>query len=96
MPTFEAIYQDYGDDVQFMMVDLASGQGETVEVGQAFVDGEGFTFPIFFDTTGQAANKYNISSIPTTIFIDSEGKIVDTHIGIIESTDLQNGIEEIS
>ncbi|MHB8963835.1 MAG: TlpA family protein disulfide reductase [Saccharofermentanales bacterium] len=95
MPTFHAVYTDVKEDVQFLMVDLVDGQRETVQSGQDYIDAQGFTFPILFDTAGNAANAYGIQSIPTTCFIDGQGNLVSRHTGMMDALTLQSGISSI-
>lgn len=95
MPDFESVFRELGDEVQFMMVNVTDGERETVEKGQAYVDAEGFTFPIFYDTDQDAAYQYGISSIPTTYFIDADGVVVAGSRGMIDEEVLRRGIEMI-
>jgi len=78
MPDFDKVYQDLGDSVQFMMVDVTDGNQETKESGETYVMSQGYTFPVFYDTNQDAAGKYGIRAIPTTFFIDSEGYIINS------------------
>ncbi len=50
MPHFDRVYQEVKDDVMFMMVDLVDSRQEKQIDGQRYIDGEGFIFPVFFDT----------------------------------------------
>ncbi|MHB1453339.1 MAG: TlpA family protein disulfide reductase [Saccharofermentanales bacterium] len=95
MPTFHAVYSDVKEDVQFLMIDLVDGQRETVQSGQDYIDAQQFTFPVLFDTAGSAASAYGIESIPSTYFIDSDGNIVGSHIGMMDALTLQSGISSI-
>lgn len=76
MPHFDKAYQTHGDEVVFLMIDLVDGGRETIESGKAFIEENGYSFTIFFDTKNEAAAAYSITSIPTTLFINREGKIV--------------------
>lgn len=95
MPHFNKVYADVKEDVIFMMVDLVDGQRETVDKGKKYIEGEKFTFPVYFDTEQEAANTYGIQSIPTTFFIDKDGYIVTGSQGAIEEEKLLQGIEYI-
>lgn len=95
MPHFNEIYAEVKEDVVFMMVDLTDGSRETQERGQAYVDEQGFTFPIYFDLKLDASNKYGIASIPTTIFIDAEGYAVTGYQGAIDADTLRAAIDLI-
>ena len=95
MPEFDEIAKEYAGKVAFMMVDLTDGQRETVEIAQAFIDSMGYTFPVYFDKDSDAAYKYGIQSIPTTIFIDANGDLVAGATGAIDGDTLRRGISMI-
>lgn len=95
MPHFNTVYADVKDSVVFLMIDLVDGQRETQQLGQTYVDEQGFSFPIYFDLKQSAANAYGISSIPTTIFIDVDGNVVTGQEGMMDEQTLRAGIELI-
>ena len=94
MPDFEEKYQELGEQVQFLMVNLTDGQ-ETVESASAFIEEQGYTFPVLYDTSSQAAYTYGVYSIPTTYFIDAEGNGIAQASGAIDGETLQMGIDMI-
>ena len=93
MPDFDQAYQTYGEDIQFMMVNLTDGGRETVASAQAFIEGEGYAFPVFFDTRSEAASAYGTAAIPVTYFVDAEGFLVAYGQGALSADALQAGIE---
>ncbi|MCL2512757.1 MAG: TlpA family protein disulfide reductase [Oscillospiraceae bacterium] len=95
MPDFEKVYRELGEEVQFMMVNLTDGQRETKGRAEAYISGEGHTFPVFFDTKQEGAPAYGIRSIPTTFFIDRDGYIVTGVQGALEEAALRQGIDMI-
>lgn len=95
MPAFQAIYETYGQDVQFLMVNLTDGTYETQLSATTFIQQQGYTFPIFFDSYYSAVGAYNISSIPATFFIDAEGCLVAQASGRINAFQLQTYIQKI-
>lgn len=95
MPEFNEVYKEVGKDIIFMMVDLVDGQRETKEKGAQYIKAEGFSFPVYFDTKQDAAKKYGIMSIPTTLFIDKDGYIVTGAQGAIDTKTLKKGIDLI-
>ena len=95
MPDFDRVYQDIGDEVQFMMVNLVDGQQETVEIAKRYITSNNFTFPVFFDTRREGASAYGIRSIPTTLFINRDGNISAGVQGAINESTLRRGIELI-
>lgn len=95
MPIFDKVNEELGTQVQFVMVNLADGDRETVEFAKEFISYHKFTMPVFFDTTGEAATEYNIQFIPSTFFIDKDGNIVNTSQGEIDEETLRKGIAQI-
>lgn len=95
MPDFEEKYQQYGDQIHFLMVDVTDGAQETVEKASAFVADRGFTFPVYYDTELQAASAYNTSGLPVTYFLDAEGYFVAWQQGMLTADTLQKGIDMV-
>ena len=81
LPAFNNMYEKYKDDVHFLFINLTDGSRETVEGVTQFMEEEGYTFPVYFDTTMEAATKYGAYSIPTTFLIDNEGIPVHSQMG---------------
>ena len=95
MPEFEQAYNELGDDVNFLMVNMTDGSRETVETASKFIEELGYTFPVFYDTAQEAAYTYAVYSLPTTYFIDAEGNAVAYAKGAINAETLQKGIDAI-
>ena len=96
MPEFNKVNQKLGGSVQFMMVDVTDGGRETQASGEAYVNSQGFTFPVFYDTNQDAAAKYNIRAIPSTFFIDSDGYIINSINEAIDEDTLNTNISIIT
>ena len=95
MPDFEEMYQQYGDEVHFLMVNMTDGSRETVEVASEFIAEQGYTFPVYYDTEYSAAITYGVTSIPATYFIDAQGNAVAYARSAINAETLQLGIDMI-
>ena len=95
MPDFQEKYEQLGEDVQFLMVNMTDGSRETVEKASQFVADEGFTFPVFYDTQMNAAMTYGAYSLPTTYFISTDGRAIARATGAIDAETLQTGIDLI-
>jgi len=95
MPDFNKKSQELDGDVQFLMINMTDGGRETVETASGFIEEQGYTFPVFFDTTSEAAYTYGAYSLPTTFFIDAEGNAVAQATGAISGETLQRGIDMI-
>lgn len=95
MPDFHEKYLELGEDVQFLMINMTDGSRETVETASEFVEEQGYTFPVFYDTKSDAAMTYGAYSLPTTFFIDADGYVIAQASGAIDGDTLQRGIDMI-
>ena len=95
MPNFDRGYQEFGEEVTFMMVNLTDGRRETKEIAIEYIEGEGYTFPIYFDTEASASSAYGVRGIPVTFFIDRNGDVVNVVTGQMSESVLRAEIEGI-
>ncbi len=95
MPELDAAYQQYGDEVVFLLVDLTDGYTDTVESATAHIQNAGYSFPIYFDVDQEGVYTYGITAIPTTFFFNSEGVLVNSQIGTLDHDQLYNYLDSI-
>lgn len=95
MPHFEDAYQKYGEDINFVIVNLTDGARETVENASDFIEEQGYTFPLYFDTNTEGAMTYGTYSIPVTYFIGADGVPVAQANGALDAATLQKGLDMI-
>ena len=93
MPDFNKKYLEYGDEIQFLMIDYA--KDDNIKDAKAYVSEMGFEFPVYFDIDGDAFLAYEVTAFPTTIFVDADGYVVDRYRGTISEETLQSGIDKI-
>ncbi len=96
MPEFNEKYAQLKDEVEFLMVNMTDGGRETVQTAKKYVEDEGFSFPILYDKDSDAAMTYGVYSIPTTYFIDAQGRGIAQAAGAIDADTLQKGIDMIT
>ncbi len=80
MPDLQALHGKYNDDG---LVILAINQAETsAAAADFFVHQMGLTFtnPLL-DTESTVADKYGVRNLPTTLFIDVDGRVTAVHRG---------------
>lgn len=69
LPSISALYQDYGDNVNFVLV-----THEEPEVVKSFLTKKGYELPVYFPFS-QVPEALQSKSIPTNFLIDGEGKL---------------------
>ena len=93
MPGFQQLYEELGNQVQFLMVNL-TGYDDPVSV-QALISQNGYTFPVLFDTILDGADTYGVTAFPTTFFIDGEGYLMEKYVGAMDEGTLRSKIDLI-
>ncbi len=92
MPYFNTAWEEYGDRIEFMMVNLTDGFQDTVEGVKEFIEDAGYTFPVYYDTEYSGAQAYGVHSIPMTIMVDPEGGLYYGLLGTLSEEKLQSAI----
>lgn len=93
MPEFQAAFEQYGDQIQFLMVNIPDFNGETRERALQLIADSGYTFPVYFDSASQASIQYGLTSIPQTFFITADGLMEAYAAGAIDGSILDQGID---
>ena len=95
LPYFNEAYTRYQDHIQFLMVDLGDGSSSSDSNTIQFVDENGYSFPLFFDSYGEGAQGYDITAIPFTVAINAHGQIVTTHLGSMSEQELAEIMKQL-
>ena len=97
MPYFEAAYQTYGDDINFLMIDaLDSKPSETQEAALAFFDEMDLSMPIYFDQEMNNQYLFGATILPLSVILDDEGKVVEIVRGQVSQAKLKQIINKIN
>ena len=79
MPDIQALYENWdenaGDLVVLGVAGPGIGQEGSAEDIAAFLEENGYTYPVVMDDTGALFYQYGISAYPTTFMIDTEGNV---------------------
>jgi len=90
MPTFEAISKEVAPDITFLGV----SEDATAEAARRIVAATGITYPILWDRDGTALISFQAFGMPTTLFVDSDGFILELHTGALSADDLRARLAE--
>ena len=83
MPFFQQAYETYGEDIQFLMVNVMDAMGDTKEAAQEYLAEQGFTFPIYYDTQLDGVYSYGLQGFPTTFLLNGDGELVLGYSGMM-------------
>jgi thiol-disulfide isomerase/thioredoxin len=76
------------DAVEIRAVDLTTSERQP-DLVRPFVAAEGMTFPVLLDPAGEAATRYQIESIPTTLVFDPQGQLVYRQVGVLSRDQME-------
>jgi thiol-disulfide isomerase/thioredoxin len=72
----ETAAQQYKDRVVFLGVDYH----DVTSDGRHFLQAHGITYPTVQDGSGMVGDRYGLTGVPETYFIDAQGRLVGSHI----------------
>jgi len=91
LPAFEELYKKYGDEIEFMMINLDDSQIEA----ESFISENNYTFPVVYDTKYEASYIYGASSIPLTVIIYDDGTIYGGKYGAMQKEEIEYYIMDV-
>ncbi len=95
MPAFQQIYEEYGDQIQVMMINATDGNSETQDTAMAYIEEEGYTFPVFYDLQYDACYQYGVTGLPMTVIVGADGYIAGYARGAVSYDILKNALDQI-
>ena len=99
MPEIQKLYEEYSaeEDPSVIILGVAapyySGEGSEEEI-KAFLEKNGYTYPVVFDTTAELFRAYGIYSFPTTFMIDVNGNVFGYISGQLNELMMRSIIEQ--
>ena len=84
MPALNAAYHDLSDSVQLYAVNVE----EPTRIVNQYIKNKAVDFPVLLDRTGELKDAYQITMLPTTLFIKN-GDVVHTVKGEITEAEIK-------
>ena len=96
MPEFQEFYDDYHDRVVLLGIDV----GQFTSLGsrddaQALLNELGVTYPAGFTEESAIMRNFKVLGMPTTVFVDSDGKIFRSWTGALNLKTLSDITDEM-
>ena len=91
LPMFESSNQKFGDEVNFLGINVSDSPTKA----EKMIDDIGISYLMGRDPEGNFLVELGVMGLPATAFIDSQGNLIDVHIGQISITDLDMKISWI-
>jgi thiol-disulfide isomerase/thioredoxin len=97
MPWFESAWQDSDGSVLLVGVDVgAFTQLGTNEQGAELLSELGITYPAAYAADEAPLRQLSVTSMPTTVFFDGAGQIVDKHGGLLTEQQIREWFTTLS
>lgn len=90
LPDFENVSNNFAGDVQFLGLSFQDRPEDSI----ALIEETGVTFQTGFDTDGAIFSQFAGLGMPTTVFIDADGQVVNVHSGVLTEASLTEAIEQ--
>ncbi|MCH7735961.1 MAG: TlpA family protein disulfide reductase [Chloroflexi bacterium] len=96
MPQFQVFYEEFKDDIQLLGIDIGifTGLGSHANAEELLLE-LGITYPAGWTDDGSVPRKYGVTAMPTTVFISSDGTIVEKSVGAIDANFLARASREL-
>lgn len=91
MPAIQATAAKLGEKVAFVGIDHQDDRGGALQL----LNDSGVRYPTGYDPAGQVATSYGLFGMPTTLFVDRDGRLVDKHTGEITQEKLEQDIQRL-
>lgn len=95
MPDMESYYQKHHRDGYVVLAVNMTTTEKNPGDGAAYIKSHQFTFPVLIDEKGTVRSLYNVISLPTSYFIDSNGIIRDKVSGPMTAERIEKGMEKL-
>lgn len=92
MPDIEKLYQETKDSD---LVILAINAGDDKSTVQDFITKNNYNFSVLLDTDGEVSRLYQVTGIPTSYFIDTEGYLDDGISGAISLESMKEYVNKL-
>ena len=98
MPDIQALYEEWDENAGDLVVLGVAGPGigreGSAEDIAAFLEENGYTYPVVMDDTGMLFYQYGISAYPTTFMIDPEGNVFGYVQGAVSREIMDDIVEQ--
>tara|TARA_B100000315_G_C14069914_1_gene360119 strand:+ start:22 stop:321 length:300 start_codon:yes stop_codon:yes gene_type:complete len=93
MPDLQSFYEEFNDRVILLGIDLGqfTGLGSQKDA-KDLLEELGITYPAGFTTDTNVVRDYRVLGMPTTVFIDADGRIAKTLTGALNQSVLEEQV----
>ena len=96
MPQFQVFYEEFKDDIQLLGIDIGifTGLGSHGDADDLLRE-LGVRYPAGWTDDGSVPRKFGVTAMPTTVFISSDGTIMEKSVVAIDANFLARASREL-
>lgn len=91
MPAFAEVHDELSDEVSFVGMAVSTSR----EDAEGLVESTGVGYAIGDDPDGAFVDAFGGLGMPTTVFLDADGTVLDVHTGELTADELRDRISEV-
>lgn len=96
MPEFQALHNELDEEETILLaINLTDGQRETKTLADNFLAENNLNLNVLYDTVGNAFYEFGVTSIPQTFFLDEEGTVQYSILGMTDKVTLDAVLERM-
>lgn len=95
MPAVQKVFEEYGDQANFVMINATGFNGETPEAAKNYLTEKGYSFPWYIDKGLATADILKIESTPTIFVVDKEQTIKTVFASVQTQESLEEAIKAV-
>ncbi len=78
------LYEDWQEDYNMELVAISIDDVRNTSKVKTYVDGQAWEYDVLLDTNEDLKRMMNFQTVPFTVLINKDGRIVYTHAGYVE------------
>ena len=92
LPDFAAVHAEVGTDVGFLGVNVRDRE----DAARSLLAATGVDYAIARDPSGALTEAFGVVNMPSTFFLDADGRIVSSHPGVLTADELRSQLAALS
>lgn len=82
-------YEEWLEEADFQIIAVSIDDARNAAKVKMYADGQGWDYTVLLDPNQEMQREFNFSTVPYTIMVDKEGKVVFVHNGYIDGDELE-------
>ena len=91
--TLNSAYEEYSENVNFVCIDVCVEEPATKQEIRDYLNANDLKVDMYYDTNNAAIEAYNISFVPSVIFMDKNRNVINTKEGTLSYDSLEANLD---